>query len=434
MIFILLILLIILLFLYYSVNRREILSATLFITSIYIIMTMLAISARSYYRIEDISFKAAAIVVFSICFFGFGEYLGKHSYIKSADTRSTAHLENDGEIRFSTVFTLLVTFYSAIVAYWCFVDIMRFATRNGLVGDFTTVFSRLRLWLTRGIVVYERSTLLNQLVILDEALCYMYVYTIVHNLIYKKRVKLVYYLPVIPFFVVMFSTTGRTDFIEFFVVTAFIIFILLKSKTDWSSHVNTKIIRIGIITLVLFYLLFRLAGRATMKSDEIGFGENIYRYFACTIFGFDSFITSNYSNSPYFRAQTLRSFYIILNIFGFKIPLVAQFNPAYNIGNTQTVMLTGLYRPILDYTVFGMLLTRIFVGFLYGVLIKNISRTNPHNFVAIIFIGFVFYPVVMNPLSDLFGSLISFGYIYRFFYLWAINKFVLQKHFCEIGE
>lgn len=434
MIFGLLVLLIAFMGAYYIANNREVLSATLIMTAIYVVMVIFAIAARSYYDIDDISFKTVAIVMMSLVFFGIGEYAGRYGYFKEVNTVPQSHLPHDNEIYLSTAFTLIIAIFSIAVAYYSFTDIMRFAMRSGLVGDFNQVFSRLRGWITRGIVVYERGTLLNQLVLLDEAFCYMYVYILAHNYIYCKKVRVLYFFPVVPYFIVLFSTTGRTDFIEFFVVTAFIIFILLKAKHGWVTNVNRRIARIGLITLVAFYLVFRLAGRATMKTDLFGFVENIYTYFACSIYGFDSFITSNYSNSSFFGAQTLRSLYIILNLFKFNIPLVAQFNPEYAIGNTQTVMLTGLFRPILDYTVIGMLLTRVFVGFLYGLLIKKARRIHPHNFVAIVFVGYVFYPLVMNPLSDIFGKLMSFGILYRFFYLWIVNKYILRKHIREVEE
>ena len=411
----------------YSINHGEILSATLIMSVIYIGLTVVAISARNYFSIDDISWKSLVIIPTALIFFGAGELFGKRGYFKRQIEKEIEYQKPSQEILISKIFVIFTLLFSIVTAYLCFTDLMRFASRAGLGGDFYLLFGTLRTRLVRGIISYERSTLLNQMVIIDETLCFMLLYIFVHNLVFFGRRRLFELAPILPYMIVLFSTTSRTVYIEFLVVAAFIVFILLKIKTDWTRRSNSKIVKVSIIVLIVFYALFRFLGIFTMKTNSVGAIENLYDYFASSLYGFDSFINSNYETSSVFAAQTMRSAYIILNMFGFGIPITAEFNPYYPIGNTYTVMLTGLYRPIVDFTVLGMLLSRVLIGFIYGRIIRSLKRIQAYNFLIIIFSGLLFYPLVMNPLSDLFGRIISFGYIYRLFYLWLAQKIILEK-------
>lgn len=428
-----------LLLLFYLINGKELISATLFVLVEYLATFIFSLFARSQYGINDISGYMVFVVLMSFVFMGFGELLSKAlssehkplTYNKdfTASTKNRICLK-EYVINTKTIFLFFVL--SLIVAYWALRDLLSFASRNGISGDFITTFTLVRSLTAKGIITYTKSSFLSQATTICAAASYVCIYIFFYNWILCNKKKIVYLMPVIGEMLILVSTTGRVAFIRLFTIIFSIGIVFIKTKTNWSKEKDRKIVKYVIVTFVLFLVLFRILGYLTSKSDRSDVLENFYGYIAAGVFGFDKAL-----NSPEIVEQSVwghhafYNLYVILNSLGFRISLGSQFNESIDIGSEGlgTVMGTGLLVPTQDFGVIGMLFTRFMIGFIYQWVFMRI-KGNPNCInrpIQMIFLGIIMYPIIMSSLDDAFRTIFSIGYIYLAFYLYLFIRLFVEK-------
>lgn len=422
---------------HYRINGRQLLSPTIIIVGVYLATLTFSLFARKHYGINDISVDMVIVVFLSFLFLGLGESAAITQYNHNKTRLPYNREENSfcqpiyNEYLIGKITVYVFFLFSLYVAYWSLRDLVSFAARNGIGGDFISTFTKARSWMAKGLITYNRGTLLEQATTICGSFSYICIYIFLYDLIFCKKIKLYCLLPVIGNMLILVSSTGRVAFIRVFTVMIAIAIVFMKTKTGWSREKDGKILKISVISVVVFLILFRILGYLTSKSARSDPLENFYAYIAAGVFGFDDFITSPRTPNTVFGQHAFYSIYTILNIFGFGIPLGSQFNAARTIGTKGlgTVMGTGLLVPVQDFGVIGMLLTRVLIGYVYQRIFLKIKH-NPdyvNRPILMIFFGIVMYPIVMSSIDDAFRSLVSLGYIYTLFYIYIFLKLFVRR-------
>ncbi len=425
MIYLALIILIFMLWMWYMLSKKELFSATTIQLVIGSVFVAVAISSMSFYDLDDLHWNTFFVFLLAFAFFGLGEWVGGQ-FGKKENTYVPVAKEHALPI---WLFVLTLA-GGAFVLYAGYVSFMDAARGYGLQGDLIEIFPTMRSLLTRGKVSVAKSTLISQGEVLLHCLSYLFFYCFVNNVVYGYKKRAWYLLALIPSLGIYILSTARVGFIKFFVVLAMIAFLTIKEKNGWSSKTNRKIIPLMVVFILVIGIFFRLAGMLTGKSQGVSLVENVYMYFSNALFCFDSFLNDTIEYSTFFGARTLRNLYSVLNAFGLEIPLAPQFSPSFPVGSSPVTdnILTGMYNPVLDYTVLGMLVQRLLLGVLYGVLISKMKhRDQKMSMTAMVFCGLAFYPIVMWVMDDLFGTLIDLSMIYMLVYLTCLKYIFLDE-------
>lgn len=237
--------------------------------------------------------------------------------------------------------------------------------------------------------------------------------------------------PIIMYCGFMTLSTGRTDFIYLLIYMLVVFFILYQQKYNFSFKVTKKIIFFGILSLILFFIIFSLAGLLTGKTQSESIFEMISLYTGSSIPALDIYINSSKISNEYFGENTLFLVYNILRKFGYSIPkLYAPYEFVY-FGGIKTNIYSAIKRYYEDFGVNGLFLITFLLGIFYGTFFHYASYKK-NNFFILMLYAILCFPVFEFPIEERFFMLlfpqgivyniIAFGIVYYFLVYRNIKK------------
>lgn len=234
--------------------------------------------------------------------------------------------------------------------------------------------------------------------------------------------------PIIIYCGFIILSTGRTEFIYLLVYTLVSFFILYEQKYNFNPKIIKIIITCGIISLIIFFIIFTLIGlfNGRMQSGKIF--KTISFYSGSSIPALDIYLNSPKIPNNYFGENTLFGVYNVLRKFGYKIPLLyAPYEFVY-FGDIMTNIYTAIRRYYEDFGIFGLNLITFLLGSFYGIFFDYSSYKKNNFFILILYASFCF-PIFEFPIEErFFLMLFPTAFVYNLIFLGVLYYFLVYRN------
>jgi len=433
MIYLLFVVLLLGLFLSYILTNRDILSCSVIGHAVYLLSTFVLV--LNYDDLcYDISFNTVCIIEGSLLFLFIGEFIGRNNtYTPTSNNVVKLPIIKISKSNFILYICVLVlnTFYS----YY------RFNYVGSVLGggNFVSKYMFVRSYLTteegvRGLdsISVPYSSMFSYLQFFATGIFFTFVFVYFYMLFFKsikdKRllISLLIYVPVL-----LFSTT-RSIFINTISISSIIIFLLfIQSHKGLNVYrLNKKIIKWGLIALVSFFVIF--VGVGSLKEQDVlgNTGGIMTGYAGASIIGLDQYVEGKIeAKSDYPGQVTLEGLVSFLNHFGFDHKLASYHQDDFTYGNNVSNIFAAPYYMLRDFPIPIMLLIHLGWGVIISYLISKIKNYRvpqylPYNYIIV---GYLYYPVVMLPITDAFRHIIGMPFFYTIISLLIIQKYLIKK-------
>ena len=425
----LLILLVLLWAFIYTYNGKNILSPSLIATSMFMLSTSLYVMGREYYGYM-IHGKTVAVIIASLMALFIGENVSNCNYapgIQSARLRGYS-FENRSSIKVSASWCFVIFAFTVLTGAWCLKDAYEFSLKVGnTTGDYFKVAKFVReANQSGGNITYDKGTILSQMSLLAESLVFFLIYSFCHNLYLCKNKKPLYLLPILGYFLQIFSADNRIGLLKFLAMICVIVFSFMKHSTGWKAGNNKKIIVIGVVVIVIFLALFRWLGYRTDASTRSDANDNFTEYMSASIVGLDVYLTKGEEHNILFGQDTFNNIYNILRQWGFDIPKTETFEEFFNYAQGVSNIYTGIKVFINDFTLIGGLIAIAIYGYVVASQINKI-KCGRIGFTHMWLTGHLFYPIVMFSIANVMRAILAIPTLYMLLYTMVINWFFTGK-------
>lgn len=435
-------LLLLLLFYFMIANiltRFDLLSPWVLSCLMFILSTLFVIPNIKNWNV-NIGYQTIVAITVGLFSFGFGEMLTR----LTKDRVTSNYLRKKNEdfnsyypIMINNKILILFIPILVVVTYFYYQQVLDLAFAAGYSSGSSLPmlrFARVATISEIGSSV-ETNKLVGQLVILTYAYSHIMIYILLHNIIlcnYKKNFVL-YFLPILIYFIQVVLTGGRTGFLYLVSSSLMTGLIFYQIKTNWKPINNRKYVRLGVIILSVTVTVFFLLGNLTGKTSIFNFFETLSIYFGSSIVAFDDFLNSGMVNySGIFGGNTLFGIYDFLRRLGFDIEHLNKAAEFTSIGNYNTNIYTSYMRYIKDFTYFGLIVIEIFLGAFFSSLYFKIKKKNKPS-IFILFYAILFQVILETSIEErFFMNIISVGYAIRFIYIILLYYLLVRKNIVKI--
>ncbi len=308
---------------------------------------------------------------------------------------------------------------AVLVTYLYYKEVYRIALGHGYngIGSMLTIYRKVASY---GLLSVDEDVniLVNQSYKIVCAGAYVFLYIFINNfLITRKWTSLLWCrIPIYIYFVSSIFTAGRLQYIRFAIAAFVMFFLIWNRRCSWNFRLSGKMIRFGIIGLILLFTAFYMLRIAVGRGEGWGYGGLYYiaHYAGSPINLFDQYIKNPLPRGEYFGEETFFSIYNALRKFGLtNYHKIAHLEFRYLVPNRiNSNTYTALRRYYHDFGILGIIvfqaLTSLFYSYVYYFKCRTV-RCKP---LTIILYSFAFYPVVLHPINEIFFSaLCSISYL-----------------------
>lgn len=431
MLLLLLVLLVSLLIVAYFIMNQDILSP--WIISIYMFLLTVIVATLNYNNWnEDISFITVLCVMLGLIFFGIGEIFSCSVYlhfVTKHEICSYKYLDSNKFIKIKSRYIFFTILLICTVIYFHYQHVLNLANQVGFSKNLPNLLYYVRRAQFSSEIDSSRPGLLNLGLTFSTVISYFFVFIFLFNLLIseKNKVNLIYILPCLLNIINIVLTTGRTQFINLATYVLIVFFFMLKQKYRWTTQLNNKILKYGVIGIILFFVAFRLSGYLTGKSENISFGDNFSIYIGSPIIALSKYL-SNPTKKFMFGSETFYSMYHVLRKLGFNIPHYNLTLPFLSWNNVNNVNIyTAIRRYIHDFGILGMSFIMCFLGLFYG-LFYNYVKQKKYVSLGTLVYAMYFFPISQLALEErFFTNIISIQGVYNLIFMTLIWKFFIRK-------
>ena len=245
---------------------------------------------------------------------------------------------------------------------------------------------------------------------------YFMIYCAITNIIYKGKKQILVYINILIGVIASLITGTKTAF-YMFMISAFVVFMLLKQKqSGWKIKIRMKLLLKIMLLLVILLLSFgiinNLQGRVL---DEYKATDVLATYLGSPIKNLEIFIKENHVSSEVFGAQTFK--YTYNDIYNYTK------NARYLINNIDTYHWINSYplgnvytffrAPYYDFGIVGVFLLSGLAG-AFSQKIYNIAKfEKKRNNLTIVYYSYVAFSIAFSFFSNkFFESVLSKSSIY----------------------
>lgn len=419
MIYLLVFMLLISQFVIYFLNGKKIVSVSFLANLVFLFSSFLYALYKNSFFGEDVSgFEVALILIYILCLFA-GEIVSS----KISTTRSRKLYKSSlRPIRISNWIIVLSSIFTIVGSMLYFMDVYKYSL---LLGNSAKNFFGMAEYVRRD-NTYSTPSLISMLNILIECLVYFFVYVFTVNKIQSGKSEIKYLVPCFGYLIYIFACHSRGNIVKNIAIICIIAFCLINQKNKWTSKGNNKIFKIGIISVLLFFVTFRILGYRTGTSSNLSFSLNLVDYVSSGLFGFDKYISEPISHSDLFGGNTFKLIYLKMNDFGFSFDTGNQFEPFYTFKAYKSNIYTGFKMLIDD---FGFLGCGVFL-FVYSFLITKLFKKIQSRGCSLLdctILGLLLYPILMISIGGVWPSVFGITTLYMLVILILIHIAVEKR-------
>lgn len=433
MVYFLIVVLIVELEIIYFFNGKKIFSCSFVSCLMFLFSTIIYAAYKNSYYGKDLQSNIIFVVPYLIIFILIGELLARKfnfnipQYERKSEIRNSQKIDGIYFFKPYLIFVLSVfTLISGILYFW---DVYKFSLLVGNVsGNFFTMAEYVRHASNYGTgkLLYSPSTLVSQLNICSECIVYMCIYIFVNNWFGFGEKKKSILFPCIGYIFYILACDSRSNLIKNITVIAIIIFGCLEEKNYNARKINRKIMKIGIIAVILFFIMFRVLGYRTGTSSNYNWDTNIAKYVSSGIYGLDEYLIKGDTPNHLFGESTFRLIYLKLNDFGASFKVMEANDTFFSYAKGESNIYTGLKGIINDFSVIGAGFFLLFWSFFCTKVVKRIKNNN-YSLYNCILAGLLFYPIVMISISVEWRNVLSIPTLYTLLYTYILNYFIVRK-------
>lgn len=406
-----------LLFMYFSywINQKVFFSAAFISTASFAIAT--CIYCVFINRIgKDISVDTFFIISSSLICLLLGECAGRRVYIgkrrknKISDNRQ--FVQENGPFLVSTQ-TMFVFFAVYVLVFIIrFYDLYKFSigigNSRGILGTLATS----RLAYSMG--EYSSSNFLVDVSIYMtlclEIIAYYYLFYFTYNVVFFKKKYKRLLLPILGYSLVAVSFTGRNQYIQIAIICVwFLIYLYYVRDKNINQKSNKKLLKVIIKISVSCIVLLFLYSFLTRNSDGSNLFDEVLSYMGSSIYGFDNYkdtdmygVVAKKEAFGYYTMREIHSFFNTLFRTDYSVPAFRNLRFfSYKSGSSN--IYTCLYFPYQDFGTVGVMITRVLLGFIIGVVERNLSKTylfDSKGIVYMILLGIIYYDAISSYIAD----------------------------------
>ena len=427
MIYILVFLLFIMIFFFYLLFDKNILSPTVIATGMFFVSSVIALLYIDKWKFV-FSIHTTLIIITSLFSMGMGEFLvHAMNYKRNPYKKIIFKNEKPILIKSSYIIGLLIIFSALLIVYYkstlVLAEEVGYKKGNGLL---MLAYARTAVNNIDG-KYSKRSGIARWTFTIIRSIAYVFSYIFLYNkIICKKKHIFIQLTPVILFTPYIVLSTGRTEFIHLITIWILIGSCFFMQKKGWNPYYTTKIIRIGILGIFIFLILFTIIGLLKSSHASKSALDVVAFYSGLSIPSLDYY----FQNCPYpknqiFGEHTLFGIYGILKKF-IDIPrLYAPWEFVHFHGVSGNVY-TVIRRYHQDYGYFGLYIIMFFLGFFYSLLFLRFKDSRKK--VGLLVYALLFSPIVEVSIEERFlMEIIALPTIQSIFFIWIFFKIFVNN-------
>lgn len=375
----------------YNFSEHKILSPTFLSSAMY---TLFSLEYFCFNNIigADISGKVLKIVLFSELFIIIGEYLANHTTINN----NRKQVDNKTAVKNiqSIYVPMTCTVFFAIIGFVTFVlRLIKLLQAYG-GGSLATIIIESRYFVARG--VFSFGPVLSALYYISFVASNIFILLFVQCIIYEKKIKVELLLPVLSYLLCAMTTTSRTEFIK--LACSFLTAVLVSTTIGGNKKIKIYKLAIAGCAFIAFFIWYGYIMRGVSYTSGNGIIKTIVDYSCASLYGLDYYLENPWEQNTKFGMYTLSNIYAL-----FGENLVDEFEPTYYMALGKSNIYTSLNRPIQDYGIMGMLISRALLSFIavkFQKLMKRTSVGSKRFFLLFIVICYNVYIFLMAPVGD----------------------------------
>jgi len=416
-------------------NKKDFLSPSLICCYMFFLASCAAFAGNGIWKVR-ISFGSILCIFFFLICVAVGESISKPISIKTSFGYFFTSKSDASEhvyIKVNVVSLLVLIGIEGITFYKYYNLIYSFAVAHGNIFSTSLMLKYYRIGLNNGDAL-KMSFLLTQSIQLCKFLSYVFVYILINNFLYYKKVNLLMIIYVAISWGIYGLSSSRGGYINFISAYLLLYFCSIMKKNRWKfREIKIKTIIISILAIITFFYLFSYLGTFTGKTQQSNGAINqITTYAGGSIVAFDSFV-NNYSfvGADAEPKETLSGITDFLSYFGLVFEKRVVNLQFVKIGSLSTNVYTAIRRYIHDFSFLGIPLIGILIGLFYGSWYKKVKlEKTDFSFVTLAYAGLA-YPLFYISTDDMFfRGVFSIGTIYMLLYFslaWIWLKYKIKK-------
>lgn len=425
MIWILLFLLIVLDVLLFIFFDRNILSPSVLAVSMFILSTFVSCLNIGTWKFT-ISAYTVVMIMTSLMALGLGEFLVRLFYFKRIQSRNNRIPLN--QIKIKTLPILFLSVVLCILSIHYFQELMRLAVLAGYKRNEGLLFVAYVRTASLKPEIYGRiDRLAGWSSTFANIFAYIFLYIICYNKIYFNQFNILYTIPILTYLPYSVFSGGRTQFIY---IIAFLIVVggtFYLQKTRWRLKSMLKILKIGILGIIFFLIIFIAIG--SLKSSTIieNALSTISFYIGLSIPSLDDYFLNPRPQGEYFGEHVLFGVYYFLREFNDSIP---EFYAPYDFvsfNGTRGNVYTVIRRYHQDFGILGLYGLMFFLGFFYGFFYLLVNKKSCF---GLLLYGYIIAPIVEASIEErFFMSIVSHNNLAIIILLYVGFIFFTHKRF-----
>ena len=404
MIYVLLLYLVIIDILFFILFDRNILSPSVIGTGMFMVSTLFAVLNVDNWKFT-ISPLTVLVICLSLLFLGAGEFFVHFCNYRHNQFRKIHYGQDNAEIKIGNGSILLIVAIFGILLVNYYRETVKLAVQAGYKsnnGMLMLAYAR-----TASLNKHRNYEGIGRLAAYSytfmQVIAYIFSYIFLYNkIIAEKRHCAKYLFPVFLLIPYIILSTGRTSFIYLIMVWIVVGSCFYMQKKCWNPKYVFKIIGVGLGGMMLFLLLFILAGSFKSKTIMENAWKTISFYAGLSIPSLDWYFTAfNPPESEYFGEHVFFGIYGILNRINPSIPdFYAPWFEFATFNHTKGNVYTIIRRYHQDFGYFGLFFMMFCLGAFYSFFFLRLNNTRKN--AGLLVYAFIFSPIVEISIEERF--------------------------------
>ncbi len=328
---------------------------------------------------------------------------------------------------------LILNIFITILLYFNFMEVYNLSLQVGNIDGITGMLKAVRYPLERGEISFSRWQNYRYYIVL--IFTYISVYCFMSNFILLNKFRTKYLYPVIICFMFCILSTGRDGILNLLIYITLIYSLITLKKQMYSNLAKSKIVLIGMFSVLLFLTLFLVAGVLTGKglADNRSIFVILSHYLGLSFPAFDKFLSSVIIEEPYIANHTLQGIYSNLNRIGFDLPKVKIFLPFVEFNGVNTNVYSAFMRYYWDFGIIGMSAVLFIFGNFFSYLYNYYKYISNNLFALVLYAAFAGFIILSFHDEKFLLWIISTETIYKILLFYLCYEFI-KLDFCKFNK